>query len=463
MVEKNISMAKSISHSTPGVQTLLGKPRQAIIKLSGPMIVAMSVQTLYNFVDAFWVSGLGPDALSAVGFFFPFFFMLMALATGLGVGGSAAISRRIGAQDKIGADDVASHTIVMMLLLAVVVTIPFFWLTPHIFEFMGAGSITPIATHYARILFAFTIVIFFANIASALLRGEGDVKRAMYVMMLGAGLNIILDPLFIFVFKLGIAGAAWATALSLSVSSCFLFNWLILKKDSYVKIKLKGFRFRRQIIRDILRVGIPTSIQQLSMSFSVFILNIIAVKVGGTDGVAVFTTGWRVTMFAILPLIGLATAVTSVTGAAYGGKDYQKLDDAYLYAIKLGVVVEVVIALLTFILAPYIATLFTLTKEGLRIRADLVVFLRTMCLYYPATSFGMLSSSMFQGTGKGLYSLTATIIRTIVLAAPIAYILAVLVLHDLAGVWWGIVAGNILGAVVAFVWGRHFVLSLKKQ
>ncbi|HDJ24176.1 MAG TPA: MATE family efflux transporter, partial [Candidatus Aminicenantes bacterium] len=160
---------------------------------------------------------------------------------------------------------------------------------------------------------------------------------------------------------------------------------------------------------------------------------------------------------------GLATAVTSVTGAAYGGKDYQKLDDAYLYAIKLGVVVEVVIALLTFILAPYIATLFTLTKEGLRIRADLVVFLRTMCLYYPATSFGMLSSSMFQGTGKGLYSLTATIIRTIVLAAPIAYILAVLVLHDLAGVWWGIVAGNILGAVVAFVWGRHFVLSLKKQ
>lgn len=455
--------ADAIVQPTAGVRTLLGNPRQAIIKLSIPMIVAMSVQTLYNFVDALWVSGLGPDALSAVGFFFPFFFMLMALATGLGVGGSAAISRRIGARDKTGADNVASHTIVMMLILAAIVTIPFFWLAPRIFEFMGAGPITPTATHYARILFAFTIVIFFANIASALLRGEGDVKRAMYVMMFGAGLNIILDPIFIFALRLGVAGAAWATALSLFFSACFLFNWLILKKDSYVKIKLGGFRFRKKIIHDILRVGIPTSIQQLTMSFAVFILNLIAVKVGGTDGVAVFTTGWRVTMFAILPLIGLATTVTSVTGAAYGGQDYQKLDDAYLYAIKLGVLVEIVISILTFILAPYIATLFTMTKEGLRIRADLVVFFRTMCLYYPTTSLGMLSSSMFQGTGKGLYSLTVTVIRTVVLAAPIAYVMAVIVLRDLAGVWWGVVVGNILGAMIAFIWGRHFVLSLKRK
>ncbi|MCP2620115.1 MATE family efflux transporter [Candidatus Aminicenantes bacterium AC-334-K16] len=463
MEEKDVSLPEGILRPTPGVQTLLGKPRQAIIKLSGPMIVAMSVQTLYNFVDAFWVSGLGPDALSAVGFFFPFFFMLMALATGLGVGGSAAVSRRIGARDKAGADSVASHTIVMMFILTVLIMIPFFWLIPHIFSFMGAGAITPTATHYARILFAFTLVIFFANIASALLRGEGDVKRAMYAMMLGAGLNIVLDPIFIFALKLGVAGAAWATALSLLVSAWFLFNWLILKKDSYVQIRLRAFRFKKRVVYDILRVGLPTSIQQLSMALAVFLFNLIVVKVGGTDGVAVLTTGWRVTMFAILPLIGMAMGVTAVTGAAYGGRDYRKLNEAYLYAIKIGVLVEVIIAGLTFFLAPYIAALFTLTPEGLRIRSDLVVFLQTMCLYYPTTSLGMLSSAMFQGTGKGLYSLTVTIIRTIILAAPIAYFLAVLVMKNLVGVWWGVVIGNILGSLIAFLWGRHFVHSLFRK
>ena len=462
MGKKEKNPGEGATHSTSGVRTLLGNPRQAIIKLSLPMIVAMSVQTLYNFVDALWVSGLGPDALSAVGFFFPFLFMLMALATGLGVGGSSAVSRRIGAKDKGGADEVASHTIVLMLLLASAVTIPFFWLAPHIFRFMGAGPITPTATHYARILFAATIIIFFANVANALLRGEGDVKRAMYAMMLGAGLNIILDPIFIFVFKLGVAGAAWASVFSLFISGSFLFYWLILKKDSYVQIKLRNFGFKRIIIYDILRVGIPSSIQQLAMAFSVFILNIIAVKVGGTDGVAVLTTGWRVTMFAIVPLIGMATAVTSVTGAAYGGQDYQKLNEAYLYAIKIGVLLEVAVAALTFVLAPYIAALFTLTKEGLRIRADLIVFLKTMCFYYPMTSLGMLSSAMFQGIGKGLYSLTVTVIRTIILAAPLSYIFAVVIMNNLAGVWWGVVAGNVIGALVAFLWGRHFVHSLFK-
>jgi len=109
----------SQNKETKGIKTLLGDPKKAIITLSLPMIVAMSVQTIYNVVDAIWVSGLGADALSAVGFFFPFFFMLMAIATGIGIGGSSAVSRRIGARDKKGADNVAAHTVVIMLLLTV--------------------------------------------------------------------------------------------------------------------------------------------------------------------------------------------------------------------------------------------------------------------------------------------------------------------------------------------------------
>ncbi len=451
-----------LNNHTKGVETLLGNPKKAIVKLSLPMIIAMSVHTLYTFIDALWVSGLGADALSAVGFFFPFLFMILALATGLGVGGGSAISRRIGANDKHGADLVGAHTFVLMIITTIALTVPLFLAAPSMFTAMGAGSVASMASSYARILFAGTLVFFFSNIASALMRAEGDVKRAMYAMMLGAGLNIILDPIFIYVLDLGVSGAAWATMVSLLVSSAFLFRWLFIKKVTFVHISFHRFRFKRAITTDIFRVGIPASVQQMAMAFSMFLLNLIAVKVGGTDGVAVYTTGWRVAMFAILPLLGIATAVTSVTGAAFGARDYKKLNSAYLYAIKIGLFIELPLGLLTFVFAPQIAGLFTLAEETVRIRQDLIVFLRLMCIYYPTTAFGILSSSMFQGTGKGMYSLTVTLIRTIVLAAPLAYIFSVFLDIGLEGVWWGIVSGNVMAGSIAFIWGRFFIRRLLK-
>lgn len=461
-MKENKEASPLLKNQTKGIETLLGNPRKAIVKLSIPMIIALSVHTLYTFIDALWVSGLGADALSAVGFFFPFLFMILALATGIGVGGGSAISRRLGANDKSGADLVGTHTLVLMIITAVAVTVPLFLSASSIFTAMGAGQVASMAAGYARILFAGTIIFFFSNVASAIMRAEGDVKRAMYAMMLGAGLNIILDPIFIYVLDLGVPGAAWATMVSLFVSSTFLFRWLFLKKVTFIHISFQGFRFKKSIIKDIYRVGIPASVQQLAMAFSMFLLNLIAVKVGGTDGVAIYTTGWRVAMFAILPLLGIATAVTSVTGAAYGARDYVKLNKAYLYAIQIGLVIELAVGLLTFIFAPQIAGLFTLSAETVRIRADLIVFLRMMCIYYPTTAFGIISSSMFQGTGKGLYSLTVTLIRTIVLAAPLAYIFAVTLDLKLKGVWWGIVTGNVIAGFIAFVWGRFFIRRLLK-
>jgi len=439
---------------------MLGAPRKAIIKLSIPMIVAMSVHTLYTFIDAIWVSGLGADALSAVGFFFPFLFMLMALATGLGVGGGSAVSRRIGAHDKSGADQVAAHTIVLMVITAIAIAVPCFIAAPQIFTAMGAGHIVPLATTYARILFAGTLIYFFSNIANALMRAEGDVKRAMVAMMFGGGLNIVLDPIFIYVLKLGVPGAAWATLISMTVSSAMLFYWLSIKKVTFISLFLRHFRFRKTIVKDIYRVGIPASVQQLAMAIVAFLFNLLCVRVGGTDGVAVYTVGWRVTMFAVLPMFGIATAVTSVTGAAFGGNAYPKLNTAYMYAVKVGVCIELAAGVLTFIFAPQIAALFTLSQEAVRIRADLIIFLRTICFFYPAAAFGIVSSAMFQGTGKGLYALIVTLVRTIFLAVPLAHTFALVMNLGLSGIWWGIVAGNILGSAVAFTWGRQFVRGL---
>jgi putative MATE family efflux protein len=448
---------------TEGVKTLLGNPKKAILKLSIPMIVAMSVQTIYSFVDAIWVSGLGPDALSAVGFFFPFFFMIIALAVGLGVGGAAAVSRRIGAQDKAGADSVAAHSIVLLFLTSISVTLPFYFLIESVFARMGAGRVTPQATAYAQVMFLGTIIIFFAHVTSALLRAEGDVRRAMYAMIGGAGLNIILDPIFIYWLRLGVPGAAWASVISMAVSSALLFYWVCIKQDTYVAIRLKGFHFKREILSDIIRVGLPASVMQITMAFSVFLLNLIAIRVAGTDAVAVFTTGWRVAMFASLPLLGMATAVVSVIGAAFGGREFEKLDNAYVYALKTGVIIEIFVASLTFVFAAQISSLFTMSDEAARISDDLIIFLRTMCIYYPAAAFGILSSAVFQGIGKGVYSLTVTMVRTIILVAPLAYLLAVQFDLKLPGIWWGIVTGNTMGGVIAFTWARYVLKKLKES
>lgn len=448
------------STETKGVKTLLGDPKKAIVTLSIPMIAAMSVQTIYNVVDAIWVSGLGADALSAVGFFFPFFFMLMALAAGIGIGGGSAVSRRIGAQDKSGADAVAAHTMVIISIVTVLVSIPFFIFAKSVFLFMGAGPIADTAAVYARILFGFSFVIFFSNASNALLRGEGDAKRAMYAMVVGAGLNIVLDPLFIYTFHLGVAGAAWATVTSITVSSVILFYWLFIRKDTYVSITFRHFTLNKAITAEILRVGLPSALSQLSMSLSMFCLNIIVVRAGGTDGVAVFTTGWRVATFASLPLIGIATAVIAVTGAAYGSKAYQKLRTAYIHAVKIGLAIELVIATATFVLAPQITLLFTFSEGAARIAEDLIILLRIMCFYYPVVAFGMLSSAMFQGVGKGVNAFLVTVFRTLILALPLAYIFSLQSNMGLPGVWWGIVIGNVIGATAAFVWAVWYIQKL---
>lgn len=460
---------KNICESeTEGIKTLLGDPKKAIIKLSTPMIVAMTVQTLYTFVNRVWVSGLGADASASVGFAFPFLFMGTAIATGLGIGGGSAISRKIGAKDKKGADNAAMHTFIVMFIVAILYSVPLFVFAENIFRAIGAEQTTTTAALYARIMYSTTIISFFVFIANAILRSEGDAKRAMFAIVLGGILNAILDPIFIYVFGLGVPGAAYASVLSMSVSAALLFYWLFFKKNTYISFHFHMFHFDRQIIKDILAVGLPASVMQLSMSIMLLIMNIVAEHVRGTDGVAIFSAGWSVATMASMPLLGMATAVVSVTGAAYGSCEYHKLDVAHIYALKIGIIIETSIALATFIFAPFITIAFTQSADMAPLANDITTFLRIICIFYPATAFGMLSSSVFQGVGKGSYSLIVTVLRTIILTAPLAWLFAVIFNWGLTGAWWGLVTANIIGGLVTFTWSKLYVkklngLGAKKQ
>lgn len=458
--ENKFSAEKVGKTETSGVKTLTGDPKKAIIKLSIPMIIAMSVQTIYSLVDTYWVSGLGPDALAAMGFVFPFFFISMALSNGLGIGGGAAISRMIGARNKTGADNVAVHTIIIMTIISVLFTIPFYAFAPQIFTLAGAGKTTGLAVAYARAIFLGSIIIFFSNVANSILRSEGDSKRAMEAMIIGGVLNIVLDPIFIYTLNMGIAGAAWATVLSIAISSLMMVNWLFFRKDTYVNFNFKDFHFDKNILKEIVQVAFPASAQQLSMSLSMIFINSIIVLVSSTDGVAVYATGWRVATIAMAPLLGISTAVISVTGAAIGARDYLKAKEALSYSTRLGFLLECGIGICVFIFSAQIASIFTQSEGGANITDDLTHFLRLMCLFYPTAALGFFSSSFFQGAGKGMNSLIATLLRTIVFTPVFAALLAFVFHMGQEGAWWGIVIGNGIGSLLMYAWALYFLRAL---
>ena len=450
--------------STRGVETLLGDPKKAIRKLSGPMIIAMLVQTLYNITDGIWVSGLGSDKLAAVGLFFPVFMIIISLASGISVGGSSAISRKIGANDKRLADTAAGHTLFMGILVALIITFTVLPLLRNIFSAMGAEtSVVDLVSDYGKIILGGTIILVFNNIASGILRGEGDTKRVMYAMGLGSILNIILDPIFIYTFKLGINGAAWATLVSMFITSCLAFYWLFIKKNTFITFHFNFLKFNGRIIKEILRVGVPASLAQMSMAAAIFILNAFIVKSDGTDGVAVFTSAWRIIMIGLVPLLGISIGVTAVTGAAFGAKNPSKLATGYFYGIKIGILIETLIVLLIFVFASQLTYLFTYSKDTVHISGSLTATLRQLIWFLPMVPMGMLTSSMFQGIGKGENSLLLTIMRTLVFQVLFSWYLGIKLNYGLSGVCWGVVSGNITASLIAVSWGQVVMYKLKRK
>ena len=445
---------------TRGVSLLIGEPKKAVLKLSGPMIVALMIQAAYSLVNAVWVAGLGPTALAAVGFVSPIFMVVIGISNGLGAGVSSAISRRIGAGDKAGADATAAHAIVLVIAVSALLTASLLGLAGPILVAMGAGSTLDLALEYGNIVFAGSILAVFSAMAFAILRGEGDTKRTMYAMAAGSLVNAVLDPVLIYWAGLGVAGAAWGTVFSMFLVSMVQVYWMFIKKDTYVSISRRGFCLCRNIMGDILSVGIPASIEFLFYSIDAVIINAMLVRVSGTDAVAVYTAGWRVIFVALVPLIAIATAEISVAGAAFGARRYDSLSVIHSYSTKLGLAIGAATAVVTGLLAPQITALFTFSADSAHLAPSLVAFMHAMCLFYPFVSPGIMSACFFQGAGKGLTSLFLNLLRDVILVTMMAFVLGMVLGLGEHGIWWGIVFGNISGSLLSYLWAKLYISRL---
>ena len=402
---------------TAGVALLRGDPKRAIVRLSAPMIAAMLLQSSYNVVNAIWVAGLGADAMAAVGFIMPVFMILMGLGSGIGAGVTSVIARRIGACDRAEANNAAVHALLLALGLALVITVPLVLLAEPIALLFGAGATAPLAAEYARVIFGGTVLLFFVNIGYAVLRAEGDTKRTMYAMVASALLNIVLDPILIYWAGLGIAGAAWGALISMGMVALILAYWFFVKRDTYVSVRWAEFVPNRRLVGDVLRVGLPASLEFVLMSALAIIVNWMLVMTAGTDAVAVYTAGWRVVLFAIIPVAAIGMSVVSVAGAAFGARQFGKLRVAHRFGTAFGAAIGLGLGVLTFVFADQIAWIFAYAPESAPLAPVIAAFLGTMCFFFPFVAPGIVSSSVFQATGRGINSLVVSTFRNLIFIA----------------------------------------------
>ena len=452
------------AESNRNIRLMRGEPEIAIKKLAIPIMISMLITASYNIIDGVWVVGLGQEAIAGIGFINPIFMILVGVSMGLGAGATSSISRFIGAHNHEGANSSAVHSILILLVASIFLTILLLFLQKPLLVLFGAeGEALSEGLKYGTPLFAGLTGFMFANGASGILRGEGDMMRAMYAMVVSVCLNTVLDPIFIYILNFGSAGASIATIISSLISAAVIMYWLLIKKDTYVDITFKNFRYDSKIAFDILKVGIPASMDMILLSVALSMYLIFISMLGGDYGVAVFSSGQRLYFFAIMPLSAIGTAITAVSGSAYGARNGDYLSRSHMYGSKISVLFGIFVLVIFILFATPLATVFAYTPETSHLILGIVSFLQIATLCLPLSGAGMASSYFYQGIGKGIISLSWTVIREIISTNILIYLFAIFLGWGLIGVWAGLAIGRALAGALNFVFARYTVKKLVEK
>ena len=443
-----------------GVESILGDPEKAIWRLSIPLIISLFITSLYSVIDAVWVSSLGADALAGIGFVSPVFIALMGIGNGLGAGATSTISKYIGEGDKSKSDNGAVHAIFITVLVSILITVLFYIFLKDILLAMGASDTIGYAMDYGNILVSGSILLILSNALYGVLRGEGDGNRTMYAMIFASILNMLLDPVFIYYFGLGVKGAAIATMVSLLLVNIVLFYWFYIKKDTYLSPFLENFAFDYGIAIDILKVGFPASLELVNNALFAALFSFLLTVVATTDAVAVYSTGWRVVTIATTPMLAVATALISVVAANYGAKRYEDILIAHRYSMKIAVIFGFIAAIIVYVFAPQIVSIFAYAGTSTRLAPHLIAFLSVIVIYFPTMGYGATSTFVFQGTGNGITACFQTFLRETVFTLGFAILLAIVLGFGEYGAWWGIILGELVVNTITMIWADWHIKRL---
>ena len=274
---------------------------------------------------------------------------------------------------------------------------------------------------------------------------------------------MILDPIFIYTFNLGVKGAAVATLISALFVILIMIYWFYIKKDTYLKPVFANFNFRKDISTDIVKVGLPASIQLLNNAFFAAVFSALLAFVGSTDSVAVYATGWRIVIIGTTPILAIGTALISVVAANYGAKNYRNIQTAHRCAMKISLVLGIAVMILTNVFAADIASIFASSGSSVRIAGELTAFLSWIVIYYPTMAAGVASTYVFQGLGMGITAMFQTIMRETGFTILFAYVLAIVLGFGVWGAWMGIVLGEIVSNNLTMIWADWKIKKLIKH
>ena len=445
------------------VELMRGEPEVAVRKLAIPIMISMLLTASYNIVDGIWVAGLGQAAIAGIGFVTPIFMILNGFSVGLGNGATSSISRFVGAKNHNCASDSAAHSLLIFLIASFVLILSLILIQEPLLKLYGArGQSLAEGIKYGTPLFLGLFAFMFANGGSGILRGEGDMKRAMYAIIVSVVLNFILDPLFIYILNMGSAGAALATIVSSLGSAIIILYWILIKKDTYVNVDFKGFKFQSEIAKDILKVGIPSSLDMLMMSIAMSLYLIFISSIGGEYGIAAFTSGQRLYLFAIMPLTAIGSAVAAISGSAFGAKNWQYLKRTHSYGTKFAMAFGVIMTVILVLFAPYLSLIFAYTPETSPLIPEITNFLRIASFGLLLVGIGMPSSFLYQGIGRGTTSLFWTIIREVIFTVTCTYLFGIVFNLGLTGIWIGLAVGRILASILNYSYARFTIRKLKE-
>ncbi|MBM3699318.1 MAG: MATE family efflux transporter [Actinobacteria bacterium] len=428
-------------------QILNGNLRSLLFRFSSPAIIGMLVSALYNIVDTLFVGrGVGPLGITALTIVLPIQLIIMAVGIMVGIGSASVISRSLGAGNSEKALKTAGTGILLNLVLSSVLMVLAYIFIDKILYFFGASTETlKLAKDYMSIILIGFISFSFAISSNNLIRAEGKPRAAMYAMLIGAVCNIILDPVFIFGFGMGVRGAAIATIISQFMSAAYIISFFKSSKSIY-HFKLKLFRLYPDLSKEIIAVGFPSFALQVVGSVVFLIFNRSILHYGNNMYIAIMGIGLRVLNLIEMPIIGIAQGFSTLVSFNYGARQYDRIKTV----LKEAVIWTIVIAGTGFVLLMFaprqILGIFTDNEMLLQMG---ITPIRIIVIFLPFIGFQILGGSFFQAIGKTVPSLIIILSRQLLLLIPAIIVLPLF--FELSGIWMAVPVSNFFSILITFV------------
>lgn len=430
-----------------------------LLQYAIPSVIAMTAASLYNITDSIFIGqGVGALAISGLAITFPLMILAAAFGAMVGVGASTLMSLRLGQKDYVTANKILGNVFVLNCILGVLYTIIVLIFLDPILRFFGAGNQTlPYAYDYMFVITLGNLITHMYMGLNALLRATGHPRKSMYATITTVVINAILTPIFIYILKLGIQGAALATI----ISQLIMLIWQIKffsNKEHIVHLQKGTFRLVKKIVTDSLAIGLSPFLMNSAMCIIVIVVNHSLLKYGGSLAVGAYGIVNRVAMLFTMVVIGINQGMQPIVGYNYGAQQFNRVNDTLKYTIILASGVMILGFLICEIFPHSVSAIFTNDKE---LTAFVVEGLKIVMIFFPIVGFQIVTSNFFQSIGMAKKAIFMSLTRQVLFLLPC--ILFFPSIWGLKGVWYSMPASDLLSSIIAAILLVRQYKTSKKQ